>query len=92
MARPKCGRRFPGGWTKKRLGWSGLGDLIDAVIRALRLPRMLDEFSIDEEELDSIEEHSLEDRWVKTNPAPLDKAGVVEILRMVLTEKLSRVI
>lgn len=61
-----------------------LGDLMDVIIRALGLPRTLKEFSIGEDRLDGIAEHSLLDRWVKTNPAPLDKAGVLEILRMVL--------
>lgn len=61
-----------------------LGDLMDVIIRALDLPRTLKEFSIGEDRLDGIAEHSLLDRWVQTNPAPLDKAGVLEILRMVL--------
>jgi alcohol dehydrogenase class IV len=61
-----------------------LGDLMDAIIRALGLPRTLKEFGIGEDKLDGIAEHSLEDRWVKTNPAHLDKDGVLEILKMVL--------
>lgn len=61
-----------------------LGDLMDAIIRALGLPRTLKEFGIGEERLESIAVHSLRDRWVQTNPAPLDKEGVLEILRMVL--------
>ncbi|KAI1754147.1 putative Fe-containing alcohol dehydrogenase [Xylaria castorea] len=61
-----------------------LGDLIDAIIRALGLPRTLKEFGIGEDRLDGIAEHSLKDRCVKTNPAHLDKEGVLEILRMVL--------
>ncbi|KAI1337987.1 putative Fe-containing alcohol dehydrogenase [Xylariaceae sp. FL0016] len=61
-----------------------LGDLMDAVVRALKMPRTLKEFGIGEEKLDGIAEHSLKDRWVKTNPAPLDKEGILEILRMVL--------
>ncbi|KAI3336359.1 putative Fe-containing alcohol dehydrogenase [Xylariaceae sp. AK1471] len=61
-----------------------LGDLMDAIIRALGLPRTLKEFGIDEDKLDGIAEHSLQDRAVKTNPAHLDKEGVLEILRMVL--------
>ncbi|KAI1374944.1 putative Fe-containing alcohol dehydrogenase [Hypoxylon crocopeplum] len=61
-----------------------LGDLMDAIIRALELPRTLKEFGIGEDKLGGIAEHSLKDRWVKTNPAPLDKEGVLEILRMVL--------
>ncbi|KAI1768973.1 putative Fe-containing alcohol dehydrogenase [Hypoxylon sp. FL1150] len=61
-----------------------LGDLMDAVIRSLGLPRTLEEFGIGENKLDGIAEHSLKDRWVQTNPAPLDKEGVLEILKMVL--------
>ncbi|KAI1464709.1 putative Fe-containing alcohol dehydrogenase [Daldinia caldariorum] len=61
-----------------------LGDLMDAIIRALELPRSLSEFGIGEDRLSDIAENSLKDRWVQTNPAPLDKEGVLEILRMVL--------
>lgn len=61
-----------------------LSDLLDAFIRALGMPRSLKEFGIGEDRLDGIAEHSLLDRWVKTNPAPLDKDAVLEILRMVL--------
>ncbi|KAI8951642.1 putative Fe-containing alcohol dehydrogenase [Xylaria longipes] len=60
-----------------------LGDLMDAIIRALGLPRTLKEFGIGEDKFDGIAENSLQDRWVKTNPAHLDKGGVLEILRMV---------
>lgn len=61
-----------------------LGDLIGAIVGTLGMPRTLREFGIGEDKLDSIAEHSLLDRWVKSNPAPLDKQGVLEILRMVL--------
>ncbi|KAI0887111.1 putative Fe-containing alcohol dehydrogenase [Annulohypoxylon maeteangense] len=61
-----------------------LGDLMDAIIRALGLPRTLREFGIGEDRLDRIAELSLEDRSTKTNPAPLDKEGVLDILKMVL--------
>lgn len=57
---------------------------MDAIIRFLELPRTLSEFGIGEDKLEGIAEHSLHDRWVKTNPAPLDKEGVLEILKMVL--------
>ncbi|KAI1869641.1 uncharacterized protein JN550_005622 [Neoarthrinium moseri] len=65
-------------------GEAGLGDLMDAVIRALGMPRTLKEFGIGEDKLDGIAEHSLHDRWVKSNPAPLDKNGVLEILKMAM--------
>ncbi|KAI1810180.1 putative Fe-containing alcohol dehydrogenase [Poronia punctata] len=61
-----------------------LGDLMDAFVRALGLPRTLKEFGIAEDRLESIAEHSLQDRMVLTNPAHLDKEDVLEILRMVL--------
>ncbi|KAI0180219.1 putative Fe-containing alcohol dehydrogenase [Hypoxylon sp. FL1284] len=61
-----------------------LGDLMDAIIRVLGLPRSLKDFGIGEDKLGGIAEHSLKDRWVQSNPAPLDKEGVLEILRMVL--------
>ncbi|ETS75507.1 hypothetical protein PFICI_12451 [Pestalotiopsis fici W106-1] len=60
-----------------------LSDLLDAVIRALGMPRSLKEFGISEDSLNSIAEHSLKDRWVQSNPANLDKNGVLEILRMI---------
>ncbi|KAK8076309.1 hypothetical protein PG994_003581 [Apiospora phragmitis] len=61
-----------------------LGDLLDVFIRELGMPRTLKEFGIGRDKLGGIAKHSLEDRWVKTNPAPLNEAGVMEILYMVL--------
>ncbi|KAH9903542.1 putative Fe-containing alcohol dehydrogenase [Xylariomycetidae sp. FL2044] len=62
-----------------------LGGLLDVFIRELGMPRTLREFGIVEEErLEGIAVHSLTDRWVQSNPAKLDKEGVLEILRMVL--------
>ncbi|KAI5864555.1 putative Fe-containing alcohol dehydrogenase [Durotheca rogersii] len=61
-----------------------LGDLVDAIVRALDLPRTLKEFGIGEDKLDGIAERSLRNRWVQSNPAGLDKDGVLEILKMVL--------
>ncbi|KAI0393883.1 putative Fe-containing alcohol dehydrogenase [Xylariaceae sp. FL0594] len=61
-----------------------LGDIMDAIIRALGLPRTLSEFGIDEDKLDSVAEHSLHDRAVLTNPARLNKQGILEILRAAL--------
>ncbi|KAK8108980.1 hypothetical protein PG984_014781 [Apiospora sp. TS-2023a] len=61
-----------------------LGDLLDVFIRALGMPRTLKEFGIGKDKLSGIAKHSLHDRWVKTNPAPLDEQGVMEILKMVL--------
>ncbi|KAK8091876.1 hypothetical protein PG997_002237 [Apiospora hydei] len=61
-----------------------LGDLLDVFIRTLGMPRTLKEFGIGKDKLGGIATHSLQDRWVKTNPAPLDEQGVLEILKMVL--------
>ncbi|KAK8022417.1 hypothetical protein PG993_013184 [Apiospora rasikravindrae] len=61
-----------------------LGDLLDVFIRTLGMPRTLKEFGIGKDKLGGIAKHSLQDRWVKTNPAPLDEQGVMEILKMVL--------
>ncbi|TGJ84979.1 hypothetical protein E0Z10_g3803 [Xylaria hypoxylon] len=61
-----------------------LGNVMHAIIRVLGLPRTLKEFGIGEDSLDRIAEYSLWDRWVKTNPALLDKESVLEILRMAL--------
>ncbi|KAK7753280.1 hypothetical protein SLS62_004799 [Diatrype stigma] len=65
-------------------GGTPLSELLDAFIRgALGMPRTLKEFGIGEDQLDSIADYSLLDHWVKTNPAPLDKDGILEILRSV---------
>ncbi|KAI1777642.1 putative Fe-containing alcohol dehydrogenase [Hypoxylon cercidicola] len=79
---PKAGEIFNQARLERET--ADLGDLMDAIIRALELPRTLKEFGIGQDKLDTIAEHSLKDRWVKTNPAPLDKEGVLEILKMVL--------
>ncbi|KAM0811283.1 putative Fe-containing alcohol dehydrogenase [Seiridium cardinale] len=60
-----------------------LGDLLDVVIQELGMPRSLSEFKIGEDQMDNIAEHSLQDRWVQSNPAPLDKKGVLDILKMI---------
>ncbi|KAI1268475.1 putative Fe-containing alcohol dehydrogenase [Xylariaceae sp. FL1019] len=65
---------------------SDLGDLMDAIIRALGMPRSLKQFGVKEDQLDGIAENSLKHIWVQSNPAPLDKQGVLEILTTVLDE------
>ena len=62
-----------------------LGDVLDAVIRELGLPRSLKEVGVEGyEKLDKLAAHSLHDRWCKTNPVPLqEKEQVWEILTMV---------
>ena len=64
---------------------SDLGDVLDAVIRELGMPRSLKDVNVGRDKLDTLAEHSLHDRWCKTNPVPLtEKAQVLEILEMVV--------
>ena len=63
-----------------------LGDHLDAMIRELGMPRSLADVKVGRDKLDRMAENSLKDRCVKTNPAPLDKQGVLEILEMVVGE------
>lgn len=62
-----------------------LGDVLDAVIRDLGMPRSLKEVGVEgHEKLDKLAAHSLHDRWCKTNPVPLkEKEQVWEILKLV---------
>lgn len=62
-----------------------LGDVLDAVIRQLGMPRSLKDVNVGRDKLDSLAAHSLHDRWCKTNPVPLkEKEQVLEILEMVV--------
>jgi alcohol dehydrogenase class IV len=62
-----------------------LGDVLDAVIRELGMPRSLKEVGVGSDKLDELAANSLHDRWCKTNPVPLtDKEQVLEILEMVV--------
>lgn len=62
-----------------------LGDVLDAVIRELGMPRTLKEVGVGRDQLDGLAEHSLHDRWCATNPIPLrEKKQVMEILEMVV--------
>jgi alcohol dehydrogenase class IV len=68
------------GLTQKE---SDLGDLIDAIIRALGLPRNLSQFGIGEDKFESIAENSIPDFCTICNPAPLKtKEPIIEILKM----------
>lgn len=63
---------------------SDLGDMLDAVFRALKVPRTLKDFDIGEDKLGTLAENSMHDRWIGTNPRPLTKTDqVMEILQMV---------
>lgn len=62
-----------------------LGDILDAVIRHLGMPRSLRDVGVGRDALDGLAENSLHDRWCQTNPVPLqEKAQVLEILEMVV--------
>lgn len=65
-------------------GTADLGDLLDAVIRALGLPRSLTELGIKEKDIVGLSTRALDDFWSPTNPVPLVKAEQVsEILEAV---------
>ncbi|KAI9376724.1 alcohol dehydrogenase [Aspergillus egyptiacus] len=62
-----------------------LGDVLDAVIRDLGMPRSLGDVGVGHDKLDGLAKHSLHDRWVRTNPVPLnEKEQVLEILEQVV--------
>lgn len=62
-----------------------LGDLLDAIIRALGLPRTLGEMGLGKDLISALSERALDDFWAPTNPVPLLKAEQVrEILVAVL--------
>ncbi|PYI12630.1 Fe-containing alcohol dehydrogenase [Aspergillus sclerotiicarbonarius CBS 121057] len=62
-----------------------LSQALDAVIRALHLPRSLNEVGISKEKFLQIAKSSVKDRCCRRNPIPLtDPASVVEILEMVM--------
>lgn len=64
---------------------SDLGDILDAVIRELGMPRSLGDVGVGRDKLEGLAAHSLHDRWCKTNPVPLkEKEQVLEILEMVV--------
>ncbi|KAL5338396.1 alcohol dehydrogenase [Aspergillus crustosus] len=62
-----------------------LGDVLDAVIRELGMPRSLADVGVGRDKLDGLAQNSLADRWCRTNPVPLtEKAQVLEILEQVV--------
>ena len=62
-----------------------LGDLLDAFIRALGLPRTLKEVNIDRDQIDRLSRRTLDDAWAPTNPIPLTTPEQVKsILEMVV--------
>lgn len=62
-----------------------LGDILDAVIRELGMPRTLKDVNVGRDKLDVLAENSLKDHWIKTNAIPITEKGqVMEILEMVV--------
>lgn len=60
------------------------GDVVDAVVRELGMPRSLGDVGVGKEKWDDLAENSLKDPWLKTNPVPVtEKSQVLEILEMV---------
>lgn len=61
-----------------------LGDLLDAIIRALGLPRTLKELDVSQDKIPSLSKRALDDFWAPTNPIPLKRPEQVsEILTVV---------
>jgi alcohol dehydrogenase class IV len=66
-------------------GSADLGDVLDAVISELGMPRSLKAMGIGRDKLELLATNSLNDKWCHTNPIPLEeKAQVLEILEMVV--------
>lgn len=64
---------------------SDLGDVLDAIIRELGMPRTLSDVNVGRDQLEALARNSLNDRWCKSNPVPLtEKSQVLEILEMVV--------
>lgn len=64
---------------------SDLGDLLDAIIKALGLPRTLTELNVSSDKISALAKRALDDFWAPTNPVPLVEAiQVQEILEAVL--------
>jgi alcohol dehydrogenase class IV len=69
-------------------GKAGAGDVLDAIIRDLGMPRTLKEVGVVREQLDKLADNCLKDRWMVTNPVPLtEKKQVLEILEMAIGDE-----
>jgi alcohol dehydrogenase class IV len=72
---------FSKGLTEEQ---ADLGDLLDAVVRALGMPRTLKEKGIVGDKVHELARMSLKDIWLATNPVPLtSEEQVLEVLDMV---------
>lgn len=62
-----------------------LGDTLDAIIRALGLPRTLTELGVSKHVIPTLSKRALDDFWAPTNPVPLlNSEQVQEILEAVI--------
>lgn len=70
-------------------GKMDLGDVLDLYIRALGMPRSLQDVGVGRDKLESLATNALKDHWIQTNPIKITEKGqVIEILEMVVeTEK-----
>jgi hypothetical protein len=65
-----------------------LGDVLDLYIRALGMPRSLEEVGVGREKLEGLAVNALKDHWIQTNPIKItEKEQVMEILRMVVDKE-----
>ena len=59
-------------------GTADLGGLLDAIIRALGLPRSLKELGISSDVIPALSQRTLADFWAPTNPVPLVESRQVQ--------------
>ncbi|KAJ9406604.1 hypothetical protein DTO045G8_5552 [Paecilomyces variotii] len=65
-----------------------LGDILDAVIRELEMPRSLKDVNVGRDKLDVLATNSLHDLWIKTNAVPItEKSQVMEILEIAVGDQ-----
>jgi len=69
-------------------GKADAGDVVDAVIRELGLPRSLKEVGVRREQLDALAVNCLKDRFLKTNAVPIvTKEQVLQILELAVEDE-----
>jgi alcohol dehydrogenase class IV len=66
-------------------GKADAGDLVDAFVRELGLPRSLEAVGVQRDRFEALAVSSLKDWATKQNPVKLNKEGVLEILEMAAT-------
>ena len=64
-------------------GTADLGDLIDALVRELGMPRRLEEVGIGRDRFQALAINALDDECTQTNPVRIDRVDqILEILDM----------